>query len=377
VARILSDEQARQGMKSSVLSVINSDLRAAPLSAPLHTIAAGVDESLVKSPSFRAPISLLRDASPGLESAIPSTADIIHLHSVNGAVSIEALSRIAQGRKIVWTLHDMNPLTGACHYSLGCAGFVSDCASCPAVKAPFRRSVKRHLAKKIEAMREIPGLSVVAPSSWLADMARKSATFRDHHISVIPNPVNPTYLQNEDDKVGDDHGRGFRAIAIAKNLSDPVKAIDVAVSGFHEATRGISDAQLSLVGRGGEIFAGGNINLRGQLKARELAHELSHCDVLIVPSRAENAPLVIAEAAARGCLPLAADVGGMREMIMTLGHGKAFSNREELISLHEGQILERAQGKTTERRRVAQSARSAFSPEAIVALYGKVYEGKQ
>ena len=377
MAEILSDEQARHGMKSSVLSVISSDLRAAPLSAPLHTIAAGVDEYIIKSPSFRAPISLLRDASPGLDSAIRSDADIIHLHGVNGAVSIDALTRIEDGRKIVWTLHDMNPFTGACHYSLGCAGFVTDCASCPAVKAPFRGSVKRHLAKKIEAIGEIPGLSIVAPSSWLADLARKSATFHDHHISVIPNPVNPTYLQNEVDQVGDDRGKGFRAMAIAKNLSDPVKAIDIAVSAFHETTRGISDAQLSLVGRGGETFAGRNINLTGQLSARELADELSQCDVLIVPSKAENAPLVIAEAAARGCFPLVADVGGMREIILALGHGKTFSNPEELKSLLEGQIEDRTQRKATDRQKIAQSARAAFSPEAIVARYGKVYEGKE
>jgi len=208
-------------------------------------------------------------------------------------------------------------------------------------------------------------------------LARKSATFRNYDISVIPNPVNPTYLQDEDGQVSDDRGKGFWAIAIAKNLSDPVKAIDVAVSAFHEASRGISDAQLSLVGRGGETFAGRNIDLRGQLDARELAHELSNCDVLIVPSRAENAPLVIAEAAARGCIALAADVGGMREMIKTLGHGKTFSNPEELKSLLKGQIKGGAKGEATVRQKVAQSARKAFSPEAIVARYGKVYGGKE
>ena len=377
MAKILSDEQARQGMKSSVLSVISSDLRATPLSVPLHTIAAGVDEYIIKSPSFGAPISLLRDAAPGLESAIPSDAEIIHLHGINGAVTIDALTRIGDGRKIVWTLHDMNPFTGACHYALGCAGFVTDCASCPSVKAPFHGSVKRHLVKKIKAMGEIPDLSLVTPSSWLAELARNSATFRDHHISVIPNPVNPNYLQNEDDQVGDGREKGFRAMAIAKNLADPVKAIDIAVSAFHKATRGIGDAQLSLAGRGGETFAGHNVKLTGQLSARELALELSHCDVLIVPSRAENAPLVIAEAAARGCIPLVADVGGMREMIKTLGHGNTFSNPEELESLLEGQTKVKAQGKATDRRKVAQSARTAFSPEAIVARYGRVYEGRE
>ena len=374
MARILSDEQVRQGMTSTVLSLISADLRKEPRSAPLHTLAAGVDEYVLKTGSFSAPISLLRDATPGLESAIPGDTDIIHLHGINGGLGMKALARLAEGRKVVWTLHDMNPFTGACHYSLGCTGFVSSCAACPAVRSLIRGSVSAHLARKITAISEIADLSLVAPSAWLADEARGSAVFRDQQISVIPNPVNPVYLRN-DIGVDDTRERGFRAIAIAKNLSDPVKAIDVAVSAFHEATEGITGAQLTLVGRGEEAFAGPSIHLTGQLSTGELAQELSHSDVLIVPSRAENAPLVIAEAAARGCIPLVADVGGMREMITALGHGKTFSSPQELTSLLTEQIALRRQGIASARQKVAQAARSQFSPKAIVARYGKVYEG--
>ena len=64
-------------------------------------------------------------------------------------------------------------------------------------------------------------------------------------------------------------------------------------------------------------------------------------------------------------------------MIKTLGHGKTFSNPEELKSLLKGQIKDGAQGKATDRHKVAQSARAAFSPEAIVARYGKVYRGEE
>lgn len=374
MARILSDEQVRQGITSSVLSAISADLRKEPLSAPLHTLSAGVDEYVIKAGTFSAPISLLRDATPGLESAIPGDTEIIHLHGINGAIGMQALAQLAEGRKVVWTLHDMKPLTGACHYSLGCAGFVSGCSGCPAVRAPFRRLVEANFARKIATIREIPDLSLVAPSQWLADEAGRSAVFRKNQISVIPNPVNPVYLQN-DLGLDDNTKRDFRAIAIAKNLSDPVKAIDAAVSAFHEATQGSTDAQLTLVGSGGEAFAGPNIHLTGQLGAGELAQELSHSDVLIVPSRAENAPLVIAEAAARGCTPLVADVGGMTEMVTTLGHGKTFSSPQELISLLTEKISSRGQGNSNARREVAQAARSQFSPEAIVARYDRVYEG--
>ena len=376
MARILSDEQVRQGMTSSVLSVISTDLRNEPLSAPLHTLAAGVDEYALKTRSFSAPISLLRDATPGLESVLPQDTEIIHLHGLNGALSLNSLAQLAEGRKIVWTLHDMNPFTGACHYSLGCTGFVSGCLGCPAVRSPFRFSVSAHLARKINAISRIPNLSLVAPSAWLADEARGSAVFRDSQISVIPNPVNPAYLQN-DLGVDDTTERNFRAITIAKNLSDPVKAIDVAVSAFQEAAQGRTDAKLTLVGSGGEAFAGPSIHLRGQLSTGELAQELSDSDVLIVPSRAENAPLVIAEAAARGCAPLVADVGGMTEMITTLGYGKTFSSPQELTSLLKELLARRGKLGAAARRKVARAARSQFSPEVIVARYGKVYEGNR
>ena len=64
-------------------------------------------------------------------------------------------------------------------------------------------------------------------------------------------------------------------------------------------------------------------------------------------------------------------------MITSLGHGETFSNPEDLTSLLEGQIKDRAHGEAADRRKIAQSARAAFSPEVIVARYGKVYQGKE
>ncbi len=374
MAKILSEEQVRQGMASSVVSVIDADLRTAPLSAPLHTVAAAIDQYVLKSGSFAAPISVARDAAPGLALSILSDADIIHLHGINGALSLKALIQASEGRKVVWTLHDMNPFTGACHYSLGCEGFMANCSSCPAVRAPFRGAVHDNLGAKVGYMSRISDLSLVAPSEWLADQARKSAAFQHHEISVIPNPVNPVYL--EVDTASPHRAKGFRALAVAKNLSDPVKAIGAAVSAFREAAAGLDNARLSLVGRGGEEFTGENIDHSGQLTAAELAHELSQSDVLIVPSRAENAPLVIAEAAARGCITLAADVGGMKEMITTLGHGATFSNSEDLSSLLKRQMSTQARASGDDRRVITESARATFSPPAIVARYGKVYGGR-
>ena len=46
-------------------------------------------------------------------------ADVVHVHWINeGIYSSHFLSDL--GKPVVWTLHDMWPFTGGCHYSEGC-----------------------------------------------------------------------------------------------------------------------------------------------------------------------------------------------------------------------------------------------------------------
>jgi len=161
VATTLAEAQQGSGRDARVLTVIDRDLRTRPFSAPFHTLAAGIDEYVLKDSSFGAPVSVLRDAAPGrLLKKIPPHA-LIHLHGYNGAISLDELRRLGEDHHIVWTLRDMNPFTGGCHYSLGCASFVSDCSGCPAVKPAFRATITRQHQKKLEAFGALGNLSLV------------------------------------------------------------------------------------------------------------------------------------------------------------------------------------------------------------------------
>ena len=46
-------------------------------------------------------------------------ADIIHLHWINqGMLSLDGIAKILKsGKPVVWTMHDMWPFTGICHYA--------------------------------------------------------------------------------------------------------------------------------------------------------------------------------------------------------------------------------------------------------------------
>ena len=119
VAHTLMRAQRESGREAQFAHIIDSDLRTRPLRNPLHTVAAGVDHYVVKAPGFAAPISLFRDRLGTAFEARIRTSDVIHLHGYNGALPLDDLASMAEGKRVVWTLHDMNPFTGVCHYSLG------------------------------------------------------------------------------------------------------------------------------------------------------------------------------------------------------------------------------------------------------------------
>ena len=56
-------------------------------------------------------------------------ADVIHLHWINqGMLSLKNIEKIlASGKPVVWTMHDMWPCTGICHYSGGCMHYEEEC----------------------------------------------------------------------------------------------------------------------------------------------------------------------------------------------------------------------------------------------------------
>ena len=373
VARILSDEQRRRGQDSQLISIITSDLRKSPLSAPLHTMTAGIDEYIVKAADFSSPISVLRDQVNGLRISDIAGVDIIHLHGINGAMRLEDLHSVPKHTRVVWTLHDMNPFTGACHYSLGCEGFKTSCSRCPAVKSVFYKSVSDLLTTKKEAVAKVPNLSVVSPSRWLAEEAKHSTVFASHSISVIPNPIDPIFLGVNSASTETDETSSLRIIVVAKNLSDPVKQVDTAVRAFHSAFPHKGNNTLTLVGSGGKEFEGEGVTLTGPLAKSDLAQAFAQSDVLIVPSKGENAPLVIGEAAASGCLPLVASVGGMGEMVSALQHGSVFERTEELIhhltALRQVSVVSKRQS----RAEIRSQAALLYSPSAAATEYDKVY----
>jgi glycosyltransferase involved in cell wall biosynthesis len=120
-----------------------------------------------------------------LKSANRFAPDIINLNWVcNGFVPVEALAKFKQ--PLVWTLQDMWAFTGGCHYTLGCDRYQDCCGNCPQLQSNRDRDLSRWVWQRKQKAWQNLNLTIVTPSSWMAECARSSSLFRELAIKIIP-----------------------------------------------------------------------------------------------------------------------------------------------------------------------------------------------
>ncbi len=104
-------------------------------------------------------------------------ADLIHLHWINeGFISIGSLSRIKT--PLVWSVQDMWPLTGGCHYDENCGKYRQSCGKCPVLGSSSYSDLSRRIWKRKENSFSQLDISLIAPSRWMASCIKESSLFR-------------------------------------------------------------------------------------------------------------------------------------------------------------------------------------------------------
>lgn len=251
--------------------------------------------------------------------------DIVHLFWVNGGFfRIETLKRIKQ--PIVWTLHDMWPFTGGCHYDDECGKFQQSCGNCPVLHSERERDLSRHIWERKQASWKGVPIVVVATSHWLADRARSSSLFKDQRIEVIPNgidtekykPINKEAARAACNLPQDKHLILFSAFSAT---SDKRKGHQFLVQALEKMARSgwESKAELVIIGASrpeSPPDMGMRVHYMGHLHD-EIGQVLlySAADVVVAPSMQENLSNTVMESMACGTPVVAFDIGGMPDMI--------------------------------------------------------------
>ena len=120
--------------------------------------------------------------------------DIVHLHWVNqGMLSLKGIRKILEsGKPVVWTMHDMWPLTAICHHAYECRRYAEVCHDCQFLQYPSCRDLSEKVFRKKQRLfapndGKETNITFVAVSEWLASRARSSALIGKYSIKVIPN----------------------------------------------------------------------------------------------------------------------------------------------------------------------------------------------
>lgn len=123
-------------------------------------------------------------------------ADIIHLHWVNqGFLSLRSIQKIFEsGKPVVWTMHDMWPMTAICHHAYECTHYQSGCSLCHFLRFPGAHDLSAKVFYRKKTLFENARIKFVAVSNWLAERARKSILIGSNDISVIPNSISLSHF---------------------------------------------------------------------------------------------------------------------------------------------------------------------------------------
>ncbi len=251
--------------------------------------------------------------------------DIINLHWISGGfMQIETFAKLK--RPLVWTLHDMWGFTGGCHVTGECDRYKISCGACPQLNSGNEWDLSRWVwQRKVKAWKNL-NLTLVSPSSWLAQCARSSSLFQNLRIEVIPHgldtqkyrPINQHFAREALNLPQDKKLILFGAI---EATSDRNKGFHLLQPALQELSKSGWKDDLEVV-----IFGasqpenppdlGFKTHYLGHLHdAISLATVYSAADVMLVPSLQESFGQTASESFACGTPVVAFNATGLKDIV--------------------------------------------------------------
>lgn len=256
-------------------------------------------------------------------------ADIIHLHWVNqGMLSLKGIRKIlTSGKPVVWTMHDMWPCTGICHYAGDCKGFYDECGQCWLLRFPKDNDLSHKILERKRRTYSKGNIHFVTCSHWLEGMVRKSSLIKEYNLCTIHNTLNVSLFKPNNLQAAREQWN----LPIEKQLilfgavktTDKRKGLDY----FVEACLILANQYPFLKDKVGVVIFGNKADELQNLlpfpvyslgyihSEREMAKVYNAVDVYTIPSLEDNLPNTIAEAQACGRPCVGFRVGGIPEMI--------------------------------------------------------------
>ncbi|MFH1645682.1 MAG: glycosyltransferase family 4 protein, partial [Candidatus Omnitrophota bacterium] len=308
-------------------------------------------------------------------------ADIIHLHWIATMVNYTEFFRNMENKPAVWTLHDMNPFTGGCHYAVDCTKYEIGCNSCPQLSSKDPNDLSRRIFKRKEKAYKGRNIHIVTPSKWLAGCAKRSLLFKNFKIDVISHGVSTSVFTKRDKQYsrnllnlptnktlilfGADYKaerKGFKYLMEAlKLLKERIDTSNIALVTFGPK----QDIRYFSKNTGFTVYQLGRIDNEALLSAL-----YSSCDMFIIPSLEEAFGQTCLESMACGTPAIGFNTGGIPDMIIPHKTGLLveLKNIKDLTDKIEYMLTY-----PKERQEMGENARKLVEQECTLQIQAKRY----
>lgn len=232
--------------------------------------------------------------------------DILHLNWMQGGYYSFNTSIFPKNIPMIWTFHDLWPITGGCAYPGNCNRFLDQCGNCPLFKFPHKKDMSFHsLKRKKRFFQSFPEVKIVAPSSWMKSIIEKSPIVTNHNISVIHNGIDTKSVvvhpkQEARKKCNFNSNKKIILFGAIGATSNSVKGFDILIDALK--TCDIENVKLVVFGADYEPKVQGiDITYYPHISDFSKLNTLySAADVMVVPSREEAFGQTVIEAMAAG-----------------------------------------------------------------------------
>jgi glycosyltransferase involved in cell wall biosynthesis len=291
-------------------------------------------------------------------------ADVIHLHWV--ADFLDYTSFFAKNTKpIVWTLHDANPFRGGFHHE-------DDELKNRETYDEIDRTYK--LLKK-EIFSKVKKMTIVSPSYWLAEDAKKSLQFGQHQIKIIRNGIDLSIFQPRDKRLArsvfniPENADTF--LIATQDLSDYRKGVDLILPIINDPKW--EKVKFIIVGSNASIFKLDNVITLGMISDdRLMALVYSACDYFLLTSRTDNLPNTMLESIACGTPVISFPIGDTKQLLEDSECGILADeiSKSSFEKVMKQSILKKRQFKVDN---LVNYSSQNFSFDLIAKKYNKIY----
>lgn len=272
----LAEAQVLQGHEVEWDYVTTGPLRSEFLQHPIETVKAGLDDIGLRSRHFLGPISSLRSGHSIMKRAAKKLDrfDVVHLHG--GTLDLAVIAQVETSARVVLSHHDMRLVTGACHQSMGCVGFQTNCSDCPALRSPFRHRAQQQRADSFPF-----DWRHTAPSPKFASVLGESLLLSASDVAIVPNPLPAELVEFQSS------GKNDELLTIVSSSSaSPLR--NLAPEVLERLVRLAEENDLKLVSIGGNVYDPRYVKNLGSLSRRETFDIMSRSSICFTPTKFES-----------------------------------------------------------------------------------------